>query len=86
MADCIDGLMDNHLDSNDLDFVCGGAKVSDNINPNLLKVAPEQRCNCSQFVRGDSCGNLDICDNCSFALTPYLGSMDVYCSKQTVVK
>ena len=82
MADYIDNLKFNQLDTNDLDFVCGGAKVSESIDPNLLKVEPTQKCNCSQFSRGDSCGNLDICDNCSFALTPYLGSNDIYCSKQ----
>lgn len=82
MANSVEHLNFNQLDSSDLDFVCGGAKVSQNIDSNMLKVEPTHKCNCSEFLRGDNCGNLDICDNCSFALTPYLGSNDIYCSKQ----
>ena len=84
MAYFIDGLNFYQLDSVDLDFVCGGAKVSNDIaTDELLKVEPSHKCNCSEFVRSNNCGNIDICDNCSHALTPYCGSNDIYCSCQS---
>ena len=70
------------LDSEDTDYVCGGVSICENINSKYSKVSPSQRCNCGQFSCAKKCGHIDICDNCSWARSPYLGSDVVYCSKQ----
>ena len=70
------------LDSQDMDFVCGGSTIVDKVDANLLKVSPSHKCNCGQFKKGDACGNIDICDNCVHSQTPYLGADIIYCSKQ----
>ncbi len=78
-----DNLKFNQLDSEDADYVCGGINVCENIGSKYFKVSPSQRCNCGQFSHGNKCGHIDICDNCTWAQAPFLGSDTIYCSKQT---
>ena len=56
-----DNLKFNQLDSEDTDYVCGGANVCESIDSKYSRVSPSQRCNCGQFSHGNKCGHIDNC-------------------------
>lgn len=64
------------------DFVVGGAHVVDIVNENYLKVPRTQKCNCGLFEPNELCVNIDICDNCKWAQSPYPDSEILRCSKR----
>ena len=45
-------------------------------------VSCSQRCDCGYFKPNNVCMSLDICHNCMWAKSPYVGSEILYCSKK----
>ena len=64
------------------EFITGGAKIDENISPELKKTFNTQICDCGKFKSGISKCSINICDNCVFAVAPKNDTTITYCKMQ----
>ncbi len=67
------------VEKDDLDYVTGGASITDNVDPSCRKKNRTDRCDCKQFKPSNSGVNLNICDFCDHARAKNADSETVYC-------
>lgn len=64
----------------DLDYVTGGAKVSQNVDENCKEKSRTQMCDCGKCKKREPWMTLKICDNCVYATAKNENSGTIYCS------
>lgn len=75
--------VNRELDLSDLDSISGGVKIVEpKQTENLVPTIVNHRCNCGKFEPHTPGVNLDICDNCKYALKTDADSNTTYCGKQ----
>ncbi len=68
------------LEKDDLDYVTGGAKVTENIDPRYKEKFRTGKCNCGKFEPKEPWMSPDICDNCKNARAKNEDTTKVFCS------
>ena len=68
------------VEKEDLDYVSGGARVTDHVNPAYHTKKRTDRCNCHKFTPRNPAVNFDICDNCKHACAKDENTTQIYCS------
>lgn len=71
------------IESNDLNFVTGGAKIDTNIDPNFKETFNTQICDCGKYEPAIAISCIHTCDNCKWSRTPNEGTSVTFCTKQS---
>lgn len=68
-----------------LDYVVGGAKVTDSVDPGCKEKERTNRCDCGKYEpKEESWMGLDICDNCIHSRAKSESATTVYCTQDLI--
>ena len=72
------------VEKDDLDYVTGGAKVTESIDPRCKEKLRSNKCNCGKFEPRETWMTLNICDNCKNAGAKNEDASKVFCSVELI--
>ncbi len=67
------------LDEKDANYVVGGAKLTNEVDPEWERTSGPMKCDCNKFEPLHCGVNLNICDNCKFGRKEKGNDKKTYC-------